>query len=161
VDSWSNDGKRRIVAQDSSTPLLLLRPLRFRDLLQILERVKTGRVAVAPDRLYGVTADICDASEFESRWRQRPIRVLVKVAHHVDLAFAARAGTTSSQCFQTHKILAAILPLDGQLSADLLDIDRLHGRSIAGAHNNRPETGSRRQRVELVMLQQIVAIFRL
>ena len=81
---------------------------------------------VAPNWLEGVTTDIADPAQLKRRWRQRLVRPFVNMAHDVRLAFAAGARTMAAQFFQRHKTLAAIVPFDGQLVADGLDICGLH-----------------------------------
>ena len=70
-------------------------------------------MAVAPDRLQGVAADMGHTQELKRLRCQRLVRSLIKIAHDVPFAFAARAGAMTPQRFQLDKAFTAILPFDG------------------------------------------------
>jgi len=110
----------------SSVPL----PFPFSHFPEVLERIKPGRVAVAPNRLDRVATDIGDAPEFKSPRRQWLIRMAVNVTHNVTLAFAPGAGTTSAQRFQPHKTFGPILPLDCKFLPNLLNVRRPHAPNL-------------------------------
>src|SRR6266516_4836987 len=96
-------------------------------------------MAVAPNRLNGVAADVGDAPELKRLRRQRFVRILIDIPHDVALAFASGARTTTSQHFQPHETFAAILPSDGQFIADLLNIRRSHYHRVMGPRSMRPQ----------------------
>src|SRR6266516_3335447 len=96
-------------------------------------------MAVAPNRLNGVTTDIGDAAELRRLRRQRLVRLLIDIPHDVTLAFASGARTSASQRFQPHKTFAAVMPSDGQFVANLLNIRRTHDRRVIGSRSSRPQ----------------------
>src|SRR5438093_4846389 len=95
-------------------------------------------MAVAPNRLNGVAADVGDAPELKRRRRQRFVRIFIDIAHNDALALAAGAWATPSQRFQPHKAFVAILPSDRQFFADMLNIHRSHSLRVMGSHSTRP-----------------------
>src|SRR5436190_1987563 len=95
-------------------------------------------MAVAPNRLDGVAADVGDARELKRLWRQRPVRILIDIPQDVAFAFAACARASTPQRFQPHKAFAPIIPLDGQFIADLLNIRRSHEHSVIDSQPLRP-----------------------
>lgn len=97
-----------------------------REARKILEGKNAGAVAVGPNGLDGVAADIDHAHESKGARGERLIGPLVEVPHDVPLSLAARARAMSAHGFQRDKTLAAIVPFDGQFAADLLDVRWLH-----------------------------------
>lgn len=100
----------------------------IRHFAEVVEREQSRAVAVRPKRLHGVATHHRQTREMERIRRERLVRVLVKVAHDVHLALAAGARAMAPELLQLHKTLAAIVPLDGQLVADGLNVDRSHCR---------------------------------
>lgn len=88
-------------------------------------------MAVTPGRLQGVAADQVPAPELEALpgvadvWPN-------DVAHHIRLPAAGCAGAGGAEEANRQKGFAPIVPLDGQLAPDLLDVFRLeaHERSV-------------------------------
>ena len=91
---------------------------------------------VRPIQLQGVAADLVPSPEFKA---------LVGVAdiwpndipEHVRLAPASRARAGLAQKTQREKCLRSILPFDGQLTPDLLDVDRLEAHQQSLSTHNR------------------------
>jgi hypothetical protein len=95
-------------------------------------------MAVTPDRLDGVTANVRDSHELKCRRRQRAVRIFVKIAHDIHLPFATGAGTMATQLFQPHKTFAAVLPLDREFFANWLNIRRSHIKKLTRCDSARP-----------------------
>ena len=93
---------------------------------QIIEGEKSRAVAVAPDRLKSIAADTPETRELKRLRGERPRRAAVNLAHHVSLPAAARAGAALSQRLETDETFHAIVPLDRQLFANLLNVQRMH-----------------------------------
>src|SRR6186997_1020837 len=87
-------------------------------------------MTIAPRRLNRITPDIRDAQQSGALGRQRLIRVLVNVAQDIGLALAPGARATTTQRLQRHEALRPIVPFDGQLLANLLNIDRSHTKIL-------------------------------
>jgi len=90
-------------------------------------------MAIRPNRLDGIPAYIDQPHELKRPRRQRLLRAFVKIPHDVALALASGAGTLAAQFFQGNEALAAIVPLDGHLDADLLDVHRFHKRQLGNS----------------------------
>ena len=97
------------------------------DLFQIVEGINPGGMAIAPDRRDGVSADRIQTAELEGGRGERFLGAFIQVAQHVHLAFAASAGAGPAKPLQTDKTFAAVLPLDRQFIADVLNVHRSHG----------------------------------
>src|SRR5208282_2345201 len=93
---------------------------------QVIERINSRRMPVGPNRLNRITAHANDADQFKSFRGQGLFRISVNVPHDVHLALATRARTTSPQFLQRNETFAAVIPLDGQFVADLLNVHRSH-----------------------------------
>jgi len=93
---------------------------------QIGERIKTSRVPIGPHRLDRIVADIDDAQQLEGFRPKGLLRVLIKVAHDIDLALATGARAGATELLKRHKALRAVVPLDGEFGPDDLDVCRLH-----------------------------------
>jgi hypothetical protein len=76
--------------------------------------------------LYCVAPYHADPNQFESSGRERTIRGLINVSHHIHFAFtpSARAGTP--QFLESDKGFAPIFPFYGELSADRLNVNGPH-----------------------------------
>ena len=96
------------------------------DFFQIIKRVKPSGVAVTPDGLKRITADRLQPPELERGWRQGLIRPFVQISQDIHFSLAAGARAMAPQFFQWHKTLAAIVPFDGELVANCLNIRRPH-----------------------------------
>ncbi len=99
---------------------------RIGDLLQIVEGINAGGMAIAPDRRDGVSADRIQTAELEGGRGERFFRAFIQVAQHVHLAFAAGAGAGPAKPLQADKTFAPVFPLDRQFIADLLNVHRSH-----------------------------------
>ena len=83
-------------------------------------------MAIGPEGLNGVTAYRGDAPQLERLRRERAVRIFVNIAHDIHLAFAAGARAASAQFFQVDKALRAVVPFDGELLANGLDVNWSH-----------------------------------
>ena len=79
-------------------------------------------MAVAPNRLKRIAADVGHTNELESVWSQRPVGMLINIAQNIDFALAPRARTTPAQGCQRNIAFPAIRPFDGQFIADALNV---------------------------------------
>jgi hypothetical protein len=83
-------------------------------------------VAIGPKGLDPVAANKIEACQLKRVRREGFLRPFVQLAHDVlfPLATGARAG--AAQSLQRNEILRAILPFDGQLRSNLLQIQKKH-----------------------------------
>src|SRR5207237_9100644 len=88
------------------------------DPLQIVERKNPGGMAVAPDRLDGITSDTDQLFQLKRRRRERHDWSLIDVPHTVSFSFATGTGTGPAQFLQWDEILAPVIPLNGQFRAN-------------------------------------------
>jgi hypothetical protein len=58
--------------------------------------------------------------------RQSNLRTFVQFAHHVHFALAGGTWTSAAEGLKRYELFLAIIPLDGQLLTDLLQIHRSH-----------------------------------
>lgn len=98
-----------------------------RDFAEVIEGIDSGGMAIRPDRLDGVAADIGEAKELERLRAQWPLWAFINVAHDVLFALAARARAATAQFFEGDEAFAAVIPLDGEFTADGLHVQRPHG----------------------------------
>ena len=91
-------------------------------LLYIIEGKNPRGVAVTPNRLNCVTADLRDPPQLKRLRRQRLVRTFVKNAHDIPLSFAPRTWAVAPHRLQSQKALAAVVPFDGQFLANLLNV---------------------------------------
>jgi hypothetical protein len=98
---------------------------------QILKRVYAGIVTIAPSRLQCVSS-----YHFESGQRETVGRIFnfrsQNISENVRLAAASGAGTRAPQKFQRQIRLGAVIPLNGKLVTDQLNIFRLKAHSNDG-----------------------------
>lgn len=83
-------------------------------------------MTIRPNRLNRVTTHPVNSHQTKGRWCQRLLRVFVKIAHDIHLAFASRAGTAPPQCLQLDVTLRAVVPSDRQFVPDWLNVQRFH-----------------------------------
>ena len=81
-------------------------------------------MSIAPARLQRVTADNFEAGEFKTCLGVTHVRAH-DVAEHIRFAAARRARTRAAQKLQIEERLCPVVPLNGQLIPDLLNIRRL------------------------------------
>jgi len=97
---------------------------------QVIEREKTGGMAITPEGLDGITPHGRDAYQVEGLGSQRFFRSLVQLPHDIDFTSTPRAGTRPTQGFKAEVTLGLILPFDGELIANDLQIHGSHMRRI-------------------------------
>ena len=95
-------------------------------------------MAVGPNRLERVAADVRDADELKRLGREWPVGIPINVSHDVRFALAAGAWTAPAKRFQSHKAFVAIVPFDGQLFSNPLNVGRSHARSLTPGPAFRP-----------------------
>src|SRR5262245_1218062 len=83
-------------------------------------------MAVSPDGLNGVGADVLDSDQLSGFFCERRLRPLVNISHDVHFTFARRAGTMPPQLFKRNERLPAILPFYCQLISNWLDVESAH-----------------------------------
>src|SRR5215471_7449406 len=88
-------------------------------------------MSISPGGLNAVGTNPRNSSQLKRSRCKRLLRPFVNVAHDIHLAFAAGARAMAAQFFQRDKSLGAIVPLDGQLVADGLNIERLHSGCLS------------------------------
>lgn len=94
-------------------------------------------MSIIPKWLNRIAANRDKSFQFKCHRRQRLGRRLIHISEDIHLALAARAGTSSPEFFQRNEALRAILPADGKLASDLLDVACSHasqGKSISSAN---------------------------
>src|SRR5437660_3752038 len=89
---------------------------------QGLVRVDPVVVAVGPPDLERVGADRPVGNELESPLGQRPVRAPVDVSEEVTLSPAHCAGALAAELLQRQVVLAAVVPDDHELLADVDDV---------------------------------------
>jgi hypothetical protein len=93
----------------------------LRQTAEISKAINPGTVSVGPTGLECITAHQIESDKIEA---------LIGVAHvrthnlteHIRFAAARRAWTRASQPFKFQKGFGAVVPSDGQLVSDLLDV---------------------------------------
>jgi hypothetical protein len=100
---------------------------------QISKAVNPGGMAVAPARLQGVAADQIETDQLKA-FRGVTNVWAVDVTKHIRLAPARRAGTGATKELQIEIRFRPVVPLNGELVANLLDVLWLqaHEMSILG-----------------------------
>lgn len=83
-------------------------------------------MAVCPLRLNGISSHFSESQELEGLRRKRFWGVLVNVSHDIHFAFAARARAMPAQFFKGDITLVPVIPFDGKLVSNLLNIDWDH-----------------------------------
>ena len=104
--------------------------MHVRQFLQVVEGKNSAGMAIAPRRLQAVAAYQRETPPLKSRRGQRFVGPFVKLPQDIHLALAARARTSAAQGFQNQITLTAIVPLDGQFTADGLYVCRSHTASL-------------------------------
>ena len=92
--------------------------------------INAGDVTVAPARLHGISADDLETSELKAVIGITDIRPH-DVAKDVRLAPASRAWAGASQHFQTEIRFGPVIPLNGQLVSDLLNVLRFQPHEMS------------------------------
>lgn len=87
-------------------------------------------MTIRPDRLDGIATHADETFQLKRRRRQFRFGVFIDVAQNVRLALAIGAGTAASQFLQRNETLATVVPFDGQLFANNLNIHRSHGCQV-------------------------------
>src|SRR2546425_655706 len=124
--SWSASSPRKTWQASAATSLA------GSQVPQVIEGIDSARMSVSPLRLNRITADGRDTNKLKGRGWKRFRRSLVDLAHNIGLAFASGAGTISAEVFQRDIGFGAIIPLDGQFVADVLNINRFHRSTTFG-----------------------------
>src|ERR1700679_3557199 len=89
----------------SATEVLRLRHISYA--AQIVKRENAGGVAVGPDGLDSVAADIAKAHQLECAAFKLLIRTLVNITHYVHLSLAAGAGAMATQFLERDEAFGA------------------------------------------------------
>ena len=97
-----------------------------------MKTVNSGDVAVAPARLHRVTADNFEAGEIKAGVGIiHPAGAGRNVAENIRLAAAGRAGTGASEHLQTKIRFRPVIPLNGELVSDLLNVLRIETHELS------------------------------
>src|SRR5207302_1580857 len=93
--------------------------------------VDAGAVTVAPTRLNRVATDNFETSELKAVIRVADVRSH-DISEHVGLAAAGRTRTSAPEKLEIEIRLGSVVPLNGQLISNLLNIGwfQTHGLSI-------------------------------
>ena len=94
--------------------------------MQIIETVNARRMAITPNGLDAIAAHAPHLADFEGTWRELRLRAAMDVPHDVRFAFAAGAGASAPKRFQRNVTFGPVLPTDGKLVSDHLNVSRLH-----------------------------------
>jgi hypothetical protein len=86
-----------------------------------LKTVDAGNVTVAPARLYGVAADQIEAGKIKAAVRITHIWAH-NISENIRLPSAGRARASPPQHFQIEIRFRTVIPLNGELVSDLLNI---------------------------------------
>src|SRR5437879_2215371 len=97
---------------------------------QILKAVNAGAVSIAPARLQRVTADNFEPGELKTFVRVSHVQS-GDIAEHIRLAAARRARTRAAQKLQIEERLCLVVPLNGQLTPDLLNVLWFQGHEVS------------------------------
>src|SRR5438552_1069789 len=87
-------------------------------------------MSIAPARLQRVTADDFEPGELKTFVRVSHVRP-GDIAEHVRLAATRGAGTGAAQKLQIEERLCPVVPLNGQLIPDLLNVLWLQGHEVS------------------------------
>src|SRR5213592_4304908 len=97
---------------------------------EILKTVDAGAVTVAPARLNCVTTDNIETGQLKTAFRVTYVRSH-NVSENVGLAAAGRAWARAPEKLQIEIRFDPVVPLNGELISDLLNVRRLQTHKLA------------------------------
>lgn len=87
-------------------------------------------MSVRPEGLDRIPPHSSQAAQLETRSGERSLRAFVEVSHDIPFALTPGTRTRPPQNFETDKPLGAIIPSQGQLVANLLNINQTHPLTV-------------------------------
>src|SRR5580765_3950614 len=91
---------------------------------EISKAINPGAVSIGPAGLQCVTAHQIESDKLEALVRVAHVRTR-NVTEHIRLAATSRARAGTPQWFEVQKCFCTVVPGDGDLVSDLLDVARL------------------------------------
>jgi len=105
--------------------------MRRRQPAQVLKAINAGAVSITPARLHCITAYELETRQLKTFRRVSHVRSC-NVAEHIRLSAAGRAGTSAAKKLEPEIRFGPIVPMNGELIPDLLNVRRFQthdGRS--------------------------------
>jgi hypothetical protein len=96
-----------------------------------LKTVNAGAVTIAPCRLHRISADNLKSREFKAAIGiTGPAWAGHNIPEHIRLAAAGRTGTGAPEQLEIEIRLGSIVPMNGELIANLLNVGRFESHGV-------------------------------